>query len=239
MRAAALILAVLLTAVPVTDTGTGTAGEYDTSSVTESVRATASVAPTAETEGAAQRDDVGIVPYGEASYRQVTKTPAANVSDDHEREADADQQVSFDEKGYLSFCTWREIEMLACLVDREIGAGTRIEKEAVVWCVLNRFDRGSAAGFKDTISGVLLQVNQFYSSYVVGSIESQNVVVDVLTLWMMERQSGYPVDGRCLPREFCWYCSDHNHRHNLFHDRYIPGIGQCGNEWDWSWTGGY
>lgn len=146
---------------------------------------------------------------------------------------------AMDERGYLQFVSQREIEMLACLVDWEIGAGTRIEKEAVVWCVLNRLDKGSAAGFKNTVSGVLLQENQFYSSYVVGSIESQNLVVDVLTLWMIEHQSGYPIDGRCLPREYCWYCSDDNRWHNLFHDQYIVGIGQCGNTWDWSWTGGF
>lgn len=235
MRAAALILAVLMVAMPVADTGTGTAGEYDTSFVTESVRATASVAPTAETEGAAQRDDVGIVRYGEASYRQVTKTPAANVSGGHEREADADQQVSFDEQGYLSFCTWREIEMLACLIDWEIGAGTRNEKAAIAWEVLNRID-STDYDFRNihTISQALYQHHQYYSSYSVGSKESTEIVIDVLTLYMMEQQSGYPIEGRVLPREYRWHSGDYV-AHNYFRDAYQAPY----TIWDWSWTGGY
>ncbi len=212
MRAAALILAVLLTAVPVTDTGTGTATEYDLPAVT------------IEQEAAEP-----------ASYRQVTQTPAANVSDDHEREADADQQVSFDEQGYLSFCTWREIEMLACLIDWEIGGGTRNEKAAIAWEVLNRID-STDYDFRNihTVSQALYQPGQYYSSYAVGSQESTEIVIEVLTLYMMEQQSGYPIEGRVLPREYRWHLGDG--KHNNFEDRWPFGTG---NVWDWRWTGGY
>lgn len=214
MRAAALILAVLMVAMPVADTGTGTAGEYDASSVTESVQATASVDPAEETE----TEDGGHL------IRHDFVVPPS-----HQGEGLREQM---DERGYLSVVGQNEINMLAYLVDMEIGSGTRIEKEAVVWCVLNRVDKGSAGGFRDTVHGVLTQSGQFRSYYGTGSSESYNIVVDVLTLWMMERQSGYPISGRVLPRDYCWYHGDG--RHNHFRNAYSGG-----SYWDWSWTGGY
>lgn len=171
-----------------------------------------------------------------------TETTVANTPTDTPTDTPTETDVSptetaplpedMDERGYLQFVSQREIEMLACIVDWEIGSGTLIEKQAVVWCVLNRVDAGSAGGFRDTVYGVLTQSGQFRSYYGTGSNESYNIVVDCLTLWQMEKQSGYPIDGRVLPRDYCWYHGDG--RHNYFRNAYSGG-----SYWDWSWTGGF
>lgn len=198
-----LIIAALLTVTPVTDTGTGTAYAAPAAKVETE-------APTAQ----------------ETSYTTAATTTVPAT------ESDGQLPQNMDESGYLSVVGQNEINMLAYLVDMEIGSGTRIEKEAVVWCVLNRVDKGRSGGFRDTVYGVLTQSGQFRSYYGTGSSESYNIVVDVLTLWMMERQGGYPVSGRVLPRDYCWYHGDG--RHNHFRDAYSGG-----SYWDWSWTGGY
>lgn len=158
--------------------------------------------------------------------------PYVEVVQTEQTEQTASMTVTYDERGYTAVVSPQEINMIAYLVDKEIGGGTLIEKQAVVWCVLNRVDAGRAGGFKDTVYGVLTQSGQFRSYYGTGSTESYNIVVDCLTLWQMKKQSGYPIDGRVLPSEFCWYHGDG--RHNHFRSAYSGGY-----EWDWSWTGGY
>lgn len=228
MRAAALILAVLLTAVPVTDTGTGTATatEYDLPAVTIEQETSEPASCRQVTQTPATDNGTGTVT--EYEYQP----PYVEVVQTEQTEQTASTTVTYDERGYTAVVSPQEINMIAYLVDKEIGGGTRIEKQAVVWCVLNRVDKGRAGGFRDTVYGVLTQSGQFRSYYGTGSNESYNIVCDCLTLWQMEKQSGYPVDGRVLPREFCWYHGDG--RHNHFRNAYSGG-----SYWDWSWTGGY
>lgn len=206
-----IIIATLLTVTPCADTGTGTVTEYEYQPPYVEVEQTET---TTETELATELE-----------------TESEYVASEQAEETEP-LPTNMDEQGYTAVVSPSEINMLAYLVDKEIGSGTLIEKQAVVWCVLNRVDKGSAGGFKNSVYGVLTQANQFRSYYGTGSNESYNIVVDCLTLWQMEKQSGYPIDGRVLPSEFCWYHGDG--RHNHFRSAY-----KGGTEWDWSWTGGY
>lgn len=232
MRAAALILAVLMVAMPVADTGTGAATGYDYEVIQTEGQ---TFGDTAETE-VDLFDEVQFMTTPTEELRQTEMSVSPEEIGDNLTPTETEPLPSdLAERGYLQYVSTREIEMLAWLVDNEIGGGTRIEKEAIVWEVLNRID-STQYDFRNihTVTAALTQRNQYWQSYGVGSIESQNIVVDILTLWMVEKQLGYPVEGRVLPREYRWHSGDYV-AHNYFRDAYQAPY----TIWDWRWTGGY
>ncbi len=100
--------------------------------------------------------------------------------------------------------TQAEKDMLAKLVWGEArGVPTDVEKEAVVWCVLNRVDSPT---HPDTITGVVTQPNQFtgYSSSFPVEPHIMELVEKALYSYEMEKQFG-DSSGRVLPKEYIYF----------------------------------
>ena len=124
------------------------------------------------------------------------------------------------------YWTEADAEMLAKLIYAEArGISFKMEKAAVVWCVLNRVDESAS-----TITSIVTAPNQFaYSPYSPTVYLGEDFVAlaeDVLARWSLEREGRVSV-GRVLPAEYRWFGGDGVHNH--FRDQYIGG-----NHWDWS-----
>lgn len=121
-----------------------------------------------------------------------------------------------------------DVEMLARLAWGEARGCTTTEQAAVMWCVLNRVDSDNP-DFRNTIAEVITQPHQFYYSTSF-PLEDKLVLLaeDVLLRWYIEKDTG-EIDGRVLPKEYCWFGGDG--RHNHFRDAYKR---QGANIWDWS-----
>lgn len=120
-------------------------------------------------------------------------------------------------------------EMLAKLVWGEARNCTKTEQAAVMWCVLNRVD-STSADFRDTISTVITQPNQFYYSYTFPLEEDLlELACDVLTRWHIEKETGEIDSGRVLPKEYCYFGGDGDK--NWFRDTYEF---KNATIWDWS-----
>ena len=111
------------------------------------------------------------------------------------------------------------------------GIQSKTEIACVGWTALNRVDAGAAAGFRDTLSGVLTQANQFAytASAPTTSDYGYNLVelaTDVLDRWSREK-AGQTNVGRVLPKDYKWYAGDG--KHNYFRNQY-----QGGTRWNYS-----
>ena len=124
------------------------------------------------------------------------------------------------------FFTDEETNMVAKTVWGEARGCSDIQKEAVVWCVLNRVDDGR---FPDSIADVITQPNEFF-----GYSESNPVDEDirqlarkVMIVWATEEMM--PADGRerVLPREYVFFSG--NGIENTFTTDWMGGA-----VWDWS-----
>ena len=92
------------------------------------------------------------------------------------------------------------------------GIQSKTEIACIGWTALNRVDAGAAAGFRDTLSGVLTQANQFAytASAPTTSDYGYNLVelaTDVLDRWSREK-AGQTNVGRVLPKAYKWYAGD-------------------------------
>lgn len=119
-----------------------------------------------------------------------------------------------------------EVEMLARVLWGEArGVPSDMEKAAVVWCVLNRVD---AAGWPDTVAGVITQKHQFagYSPDYPATEELKEIAADVLTRWAREK-AGESGTGRVLPAEYVFFTGDGER--NYFRKEFDSEA-----YWDWS-----
>jgi hypothetical protein len=100
-----------------------------------------------------------------------------------------------------------------------------MKQAAVAWCILNRVD---AAGFPDTIEGVVTDKHQFagYDPSHPVTEELRNLAVDVLLRWHSE-QSGEVNVGRVLPKDYLWFTGDG--RENYFTNEWRGAV-----NWNWS-----
>ncbi len=148
------------------------------------------------------------------------------------KEVQKEDKVEYVEK--IRYATEKEriehdkqvVEMLAKTVWGEARGSSKIEKAAVVWCILNRVDDER---FPDNIIDVITQENQF-SGYSENHPLDSNIVDlvnDVMTRWVFEKTSVGDV-GRVLPKEYCWFMG--NGVQNIFRDAYNGDY----NIWDWS-----
>ena len=124
------------------------------------------------------------------------------------------------------FFTDAEIDMVAKTVWGEARGCSDIQKEAVVWCVLNRVDDER---FPNSIADVITQPNEFF-----GYSESNPVDEDirqlarkVMIVWATEEMM--PAEGRerVLPREYVFFSG--NGIENTFTTNWMGGV-----IWDWS-----
>lgn len=117
-----------------------------------------------------------------------------------------------------------EIDMLAKLVYAEArGVGSKMEKAAVIWCVLNRVDEG-----RGTISEVVTAPSQFaYSRRLPVKDDLRELARDVLIRWLLEKR-GVDDVGRVLPAEYTYFAGRGGH--NWFRIKYKGN----GEYWDWT-----
>lgn len=119
-----------------------------------------------------------------------------------------------------------DIDMLAKLVWSEArGVDSKMEKAAVIWCVLNRVDAGHRG---TTIADVVTAPGQFaWDKHAPVKEDLRDLAQDVLIRWLREKQGMTDV-GRVLPSEYLWFAGRNGH--NWFRDRYRHNDGY----WDWS-----
>lgn len=120
-------------------------------------------------------------------------------------------------------------EALARMVWGEARGCSTMERAAVVWCALNRFDSGDPYYANCmTIYDIVTQPAQFAGYDPENPLDPDilALVEDVLVRWMAEKACVGDV-GRVLPVEYLYFTGDG--RVNTFRDQY-----QGGNTWDWS-----
>ena len=131
------------------------------------------------------------------------------------------------------------VQALAKTVTAEIGGLTdhkaystaRMEEAAVVWCILNRVDTYYADGKAEHVEKITKAKHQFaYRSWSDIHEGMEELVVDVLIRWKLEKSGLLEDCGRVLPPEYLFFHGDthHNHFRIKFDDHSVY------NYWDWS-----
>lgn len=117
------------------------------------------------------------------------------------------------------------------LTDHKAFSTARMEEAAVVWCILNRVDTYYADGKAEYIEEITKAKRQFaYCSW--GDIHEgmEELVVDVLIRWKLEKSGLLTECGRVLPKEYLFFHGDGHHNHfRIKYDDY-----NIYNYWDWS-----
>ena len=124
------------------------------------------------------------------------------------------------------FFTDSETDMITKTVWGEARGCSDIQKEAVVWCVLNRVDDER---FPNSIAEVITQPNEFF-----GYSESNPVDEDirkltrkVMIVWATEEMMPADARERVLPRKYVFFSG--NGIENIFTTAWLDGV-----IWDWS-----
>lgn len=114
--------------------------------------------------------------------------------------------------------TQYEVELLARLIQSEIGSNGVVlsQREAVVWCVLNRLDDSR---FPNTIEGILFAPNQFTGYGLHHALKDNfiNIANQVLCYYEYEKQTG-DTSYRVLPSNYYFFRG--NGTVNLFRQEY-------------------
>lgn len=131
------------------------------------------------------------------------------------------------------------VQALAKTVTAEIGGlddhgsyGTaKMEEAAVVWCILNRVDTYYAAGEAAHVEEIVKAPHQFaYRRWIKIHDGMEDLVVDVLVRWRLEKSGLVEDCGRVLPPEYLFFHGDGHHNHfRIKYDDY-----NIYNFWDWS-----
>jgi hypothetical protein len=133
--------------------------------------------------------------------------------------------ASRDDEVYFVDCevTENELRMIAKTVWGEARGQSTIEKAAVIWCILNRVDKGHGS-----IARVITAPNQFsgYSKNHPVTDELYALAKDVVARWKLEKICSGGV-GRVLPKDYLWFLGydGDNHFRNKYKGDY--------NIWDW------
>ena len=133
------------------------------------------------------------------------------------------------------------VEALAKTVTQEIGgltssqaySTTYMEEAAVVWCVLNRADAKYDNATPEQVTKILKAPKQFayYSDKEIHP-GMEELVIDVLIRWQLEKSGLLEDCGRVLPSEYLYFHGDGVHNHfRIEYDEYVY--------WDWSLTDPY
>ena len=174
-----------------------------TTTMTEEVTTTTAEETTTTTLAEIPKTVVTTVSYIEEYLVEEEETFIPNTSGDQifyyedgvygscDKVSYADDKLRYHEA--LNYITEEERILICNLVGREYGAAwVPIEEKAkVVACVMNRVHAGSAAGYRDTVYGVLTQKGQF-PGYLPNNTFTKRVipsVVDAVDYYFMHQDS--------------------------------------------------
>lgn len=117
-----------------------------------------------------------------------------------------------------------EVDLIAKTVYGEARGLTTLEQSAVIWCILNRVDKGYG-----DIAEVVTAPYQFvgYDKDHPVTEEIKALTEDVLARWQAEKYCMGNV-GRTLPKKYLYFYGDG--QHNYFRDKYSGDY----NTWDWN-----
>ena len=120
-----------------------------------------------------------------------------------------------------------ETDMVAKTVWGEARGCSDIQKEAVVWCILNRVDDDR---FPDSISDVITQPNEFFGYSESNPVEEsiRQLARKVMIVWATEEMMPAYGKERVLPREYVFFSG--NGVENTFTTNWLGGV-----VWDWSY----
>ena len=106
-----------------------------------------------------------------------------------------------------------EAEVLAKVVWGEAGGCSIIEREKVIWCILNRVDHPD---FPNTIYDVVTAPSQFhgYSPYHPIKEENYLLALRVISEWLYEKEGG--VIDRPLAADYLYFHADGTGIRNIF-----------------------
>lgn len=126
----------------------------------------------------------------------------------------------------LAKMVWGEARGVGDLETKNGIVSGDIQREAVVWVALNRYD----AGYSDSIVGVVTAPKQFsgYKESCPVDPELLDLVYNVLGKWSAEKQGAEDV-GRVIPSGYLWFHGDG--KHNWFRDAYRGADGY----WEWDY----
>lgn len=131
------------------------------------------------------------------------------------------------------------VQALAKTVTAEIGgldmetafSTTRMEEAAVVWCVLNRVDDKYVNGNAEQVTKILKKPHQFaYHDWTKIHYGHEELVVDVIIRWQLEKSGLLEDVGRVLPAEYLFFHGDG--KHNWFRINYED----CTPDKYWDWA---
>jgi hypothetical protein len=107
-----------------------------------------------------------------------------------------------------------DVEMIAKTIWGEARGQSTMEQAAVIWCILNRVDRGDG-----TIAEVITKPNQFVGYRESNPVKEEfcELAKDVLARWQMEKVCRGEV-GRVLPNNYYYFYGDGIDNH--FRDKY-------------------
>ena len=110
------------------------------------------------------------------------------------------------------------------MIHGEAVGCSKIEKAAVLWCVLDRFDENYA----DSIQGVITAPGQFHGYNANNPVNDEiyELCKDVIARWVAEKEGNENV-GRVLPTGYNWFYGDGVY--NYFRNEY-----KTSRNWDWS-----
>ena len=119
--------------------------------------------------------------------------------------------------------TQSDVEMIAKTIWGEARGQSTMEQAAVIWCILNRVDRGDG-----TIAEVITKPNQFVGYRENNPVKEEfcELAKDVIARWQMEKVCTGEV-GRVLPSNYYYFYGDGIDNH--FRDKYKGDY----TIWDW------
>ena len=117
-----------------------------------------------------------------------------------------------------------EVGMIAKTVYGEARGCSKLEQSAVIWCILNRVDKG-----RSSIAKVITAPNQFhgYNSSFPVTDEIKTLVKDVIARWKLEKIVGGNV-GRTLPSNYLYFSASVTGTGNVFRTSWNGG-----DVWNW------
>jgi len=192
-----------------------------------------------------QEDEIVPTPEITASPtpQQTEVLPTPEVEDTVPPEIiPSEEPVVEDLVNIYDYFTEDDIIMLSKLLHGEAsGIKSDMERAAVIWCVLNRYDTtGYACGV--SIEYVVTFPTQFTGYNPSHPVLDKNysLVVDVLTRWVREKLGEEDV-GRVLPSDYLWFLGtwyeNPQDAHNIFRNKYKDY--DQSNIWDWNLSNPY
>ncbi len=106
-----------------------------------------------------------------------------------------------------------DAEFLAKVIHGEAGCCSMLEREKVIWCVLNRVDDHR---FPNSIEEVVTQPNQFHGYNPYHPIIEENYILalEVISKWLYEKEGG-AID-RPLEPDYLFFFADGTGMKNIF-----------------------